>query len=117
LTVAHDSRGRLFAAGAGGGKAYVFNGSTGAEIRPAYTLAAAPTFINDAVVTRSGAYFTDSQKAVLYRIPIGSGGALGDAQTIQLIGDFALQPGFNLNGIDATANGKAGSSGSTRAPE
>jgi sugar lactone lactonase YvrE len=101
-----DNRSRLFVAGAATGKAYVFNAKTGAEVRPAYTLASAPTFINDVVVTRNAAYFTDSQKAVLYRIPIGSGGALGDAQTIPLTGDFALQPGFNLNGIDATANGK-----------
>jgi sugar lactone lactonase YvrE len=100
-----DNRSRLFVAGAATGKAYVFNAKTGAEIRT-YTLASAPTFINDVVVTRNAAYFTDSQKAVLYRIPIGSGGALGDAQTIPLTGDFALQPGFNLNGIDATANGK-----------
>jgi sugar lactone lactonase YvrE len=100
-----DNRSRLFVAGAAGGKAYVFNAKTGAEIRT-YTLASAPTFINDVVVTKNAAYFTDSQKAVLYRIPIGEGGALGDAQTIPLTGDFALQPGFNLNGIDATKNGK-----------
>jgi sugar lactone lactonase YvrE len=100
-----DNRSRLFVAGASGGKAYVFNGKTGAEIRT-YTLASAPTFINDVVVTKNAAYFTDSMKAVLYRIPIGSGGTLGDAQTIPLTGDFALQPGFNLNGIDATKNGK-----------
>ena len=100
-----DNRSRLFVAGAGGGKAYVFNAKTGAEIRT-YTLASAPTFINDVVVTKDAAYFTDSMKAVIYRIPIGSGGALGDAQTIPLTGDFSLQPGFNLNGIDATKNGK-----------
>jgi sugar lactone lactonase YvrE len=84
----------------------VFNAKTGAEAHTPYTLASAPTFINDVVVTRTAAYFTDSMKAVLYRIPIGSGGALGDAQTIPLTGDFSLQPGFNLNGIDATKNGK-----------
>ncbi len=58
-------------------------------------------------MTRTGAYFTDSQKAVLYRIPIAVGGALGNVQTIPLAGDFSLASGFNLNGIDATANGKA----------
>jgi sugar lactone lactonase YvrE len=100
-----DNRNRLFVAGASTGKAYVYNARTGALLRT-YTLATAPTFINDVVVTRTGAYFTDSQKAVLYRVPIGAGGALGDVQTITLTGDFALASGFNLNGIDATANGK-----------
>jgi sugar lactone lactonase YvrE len=100
-----DNRNRLFVAGASTGKAYVYDARTGALIRT-YTLAAAPTFINDVVVTRDAAYFTDSQKAVLYKIPIGRGGALGEAQTIPLSGDFSLASGFNLNGIDATPNGK-----------
>jgi sugar lactone lactonase YvrE len=100
-----DNRNRLWVSGASTGKAYVYNARTGALIRT-YNLASAPTFINDVVVTRTAAYFTDSQKAVLYRVPIGAGGALGDVQTIQLGGDFALASGFNLNGIDATPNGK-----------
>jgi hypothetical protein len=44
---------------------------------------------------------------VLYRVPIGATGALGDAQTITLGGDYVHVPGaFNLNGIDATRSGK-----------
>jgi sugar lactone lactonase YvrE len=100
-----DTRNRLFVAGAGTGKGHVYNAKNGALIQT-FTLAGAPTFINDVVVTRSGAFFTDSQKAVLYRIPIGPRGTLGAARTIPLGGDFALAPGFNLNGIDATPNGK-----------
>jgi sugar lactone lactonase YvrE len=100
-----DNRSRLWVAGASTGKASLYNARNGALIRT-YNLASAPTFINDVVVTRSAAYFTDSQKAVLYKVPIGPGGALGDVQTIQLGGDFALASGFNLNGIDATPNGK-----------
>ena len=100
-----DNRNRLFVAGAATGKAYVYDARTGALLRT-YNLATAPTFINDVVVTRTAAYFTDSQKAVLYKIPIGRRGALGDVQTIPLTGDFALASGFNLNGIDATPNGK-----------
>jgi sugar lactone lactonase YvrE len=100
-----DNRNRLWVAGASTGKATVYDARTGALIRT-YNLASAPTFINDVVVTRTAAYFTDSPKAVLYKIPIGAGGALGDVQTIQLSGDFALAAGFNLNGIDATPNGK-----------
>jgi sugar lactone lactonase YvrE len=72
-----------------------------------YSLGTAPTFINDVVVTHNAAYFTDSQKDVLYRIPIGPTGALGNAQTMTLGGDYDHVAGaFNLNGIDATPSGK-----------
>jgi sugar lactone lactonase YvrE len=103
--IERDSRNRLFVAGAGTGKAHVYNARTGSLIRT-YTLATSDTFINDVVVTRSAAVFTDSRKAVLYRVPIGPGGALGASHTIPLSGDFSLAGGFNLNGIDATPNGK-----------
>ena len=101
-----DARNRLFVAGAGTGNAYVYDANTAALIRT-YNFATAPTFINDVVVTHDAAYFTDSQKPVLYRVPIGQDGALGDAQTISLGGDYVHVAGqFNLNGIDATPNGK-----------
>jgi sugar lactone lactonase YvrE len=100
-----DNRSRLWVAGAGTGKAYVYNGKTGALIRT-YTFAASDTFINDVVATRTAAIFTDSRKAVLYVVPIGPGGALGAARTLPVTGDFALASGFNLNGIDATPDGK-----------
>jgi len=96
---------RLFVAGAGSGNAYVYDAKTGALIRT-YNFATAPTFINDVVVTKNAAYFTDSMKPVLYKVPIGPGGALGDAQTINLGGEYVHVAGaFNLNGIDATADG------------
>jgi sugar lactone lactonase YvrE len=100
-----DNRSRLWVAGAGTGKAYVYDARTAAAIRT-YSFASADTFINDVVVTRDAAIFTDSRKAVLYRVPIGSGGALGAFQSIPIAGDFTLAGGFNLNGIDASPNGK-----------
>jgi len=100
-----DNRNRLWVAGAGTGKAYVYDARTAAVIRT-YSFASADTFINDVVVTRDAAIFTDSRKAVLYRVPIGSRGALGAFQSIPITGDFTLASGFNLNGIDATPNGK-----------
>jgi streptogramin lyase len=106
IGVAIDNRNRLFVAGGPRGRAFVYNVRTGALIRE-YELASAPTFINDVVVTRTGAYFTDSQKRVLYRVPIGRRGALGNAQTLSLTGDFELEAGFNANGIDATPNGRS----------
>jgi sugar lactone lactonase YvrE len=100
-----DRFNRLFVAGAGTGDAYVYNARTGALVRT-YDFAGSDTFINDVVVTRDAAYFTDSRKAVLYVVPIGPGGALGAFRTLPVTGDFTLASGFNLNGIDATANGK-----------
>jgi sugar lactone lactonase YvrE len=100
-----DNRNRLWVAGAGTGKAYVYDARTGAPIRT-YTFASSDTFINDFVVTRTAAIFTDSRKAVLYHVPIGLGGALGATRTIPVTGDFVLGSGFNLNGIDATSDGK-----------
>jgi sugar lactone lactonase YvrE len=100
-----DRFNRLFVAGAGTGKGYVYNARTGALIRT-YEFATGDTFINDVVVTRTAAYFTDSRKAALYVVPIGPAGALGAFRTLPLSGDFSLGSGFNINGIDATRNGK-----------
>lgn len=100
-------RGRLFVAGGATGDGYVYDARTGATIA-AYDFASTTTFVNDVVVTKRAAWFTDSQRAVLYRVPLGPNGRPGgqsSVQTLQLTGDFQLQPGFNANGIDATANG------------
>jgi sugar lactone lactonase YvrE len=100
-----DRHKRLFVAGAGSGNAYVYDAETGALLQT-FNLATSPTFINDVVVTHDAAYFTDSQKAVLYKVPIGPGGALGEAETIPLSGDYVHVAGaFNLNGIDTTRSG------------
>ena len=99
-----DNRNRLFVAGGPTGKAFVYNTRTGADIA-SYDLA--PGFINDVVVTRTGAYFTNSNRAELYRIPIGNGGRLGSTvQTIALKPPYVQGGGFNVNGIDATPNGR-----------
>ena len=100
-------RGRLWVAGAGFGNARVYNARTGALIRE-YQFATPPgTFINDVVVTKKAAFFTDSQRAVLYRVALSKNGAPGAATTIALTGEYAHVAGqFNLNGIVATANGK-----------
>ena len=103
-----DRHKRLWVAGAGTGTARVYDVRTGALLRT-YQLGTPPaTFINDVVVTAKAAYFTDSQQPVLYRIPIGPHGALGNAQTIPLGGQYVHVPGqLNLNGIEATRSGKA----------
>ena len=102
-------RGRLFVAGGPTGDAFVYNAKTGATIAAFELPTSGPTFVNDVVVTKRAAWFTDSQRAVLYRLPLGPSGRPGTSasvQTVNLTGDFQQQPGFNANGIDATSNGK-----------
>ena len=100
------NRGRLFVSGAATGKAFIYDAKTGALIRE-YQLAAAPTFINDVAVTKDAAYFTDSQQAVIFKLPLGNGGTLpAAAQRLDLTGDFQLVAGFNLNGIVASPDGR-----------
>ena len=102
-------RGRLFVAGGNTGNAYVYSARTGALVRT-YTLATGNTFVNDVVVTKRAAWFTDSFNPVLYRVslgPNGQPGAQSAVKTAQLSGDYQHVPGsFNVNGIDATPNGK-----------
>jgi sugar lactone lactonase YvrE len=101
-------RGRLFVCGATTGKAFVYDTKTRELIRE-YQLAAGAgaTFVNDVAVTKSAAYFTDSSRAVIYKLPLSaSGQPAASAQAIALTGDFRLVSGFNLNGIEATADGR-----------
>src|SRR3954465_14263422 len=92
---------RLFVSGAATGKAWVYNVRPGRQLA-AYQLApaGADSFINDVVVTARGAYFTDSRRNAIYRVPLD----LSAAQTINVSG-IPLQAGNNLNGIVATAHG------------
>lgn len=97
----------LFVAGGESGRAAVYDTATGNPVAT-YTLTNGPAFINDVVVTRDGAWFTNSVAAELYRIPVGADGDLGEAETLPLSGPAAeLTAGFNLNGIDATADGRS----------
>jgi hypothetical protein len=103
-----DQHGRLFVAGGPTGKAFVYDGATGDQLA-SYQLAAGtgPTFVNDVAVTKGGAWFTDSNRLALYRVPVSRNGDLGaTAETLPLSGDLQLDVGTNLNGIEATPDGK-----------
>jgi sugar lactone lactonase YvrE len=98
---------RLFVAGGGTGKGFVYDADDGSLIKEYQLTTLTPRFINDVVVTRRGAFFTDSNNKQLIRVSIGKDGTLGDtAEAIPLTGDLVMQPGNNANGIDATPNGK-----------
>jgi hypothetical protein len=104
-----DGHKRIFVAGGPTGMAWVYDARTGATLASYQLAAGTPTFVNDVVVTKDAAWFTESQAAVLYRVPIGPGGELGsqaDVQRVPLGGDFVMDPGFNVNGIDATPDGE-----------
>jgi sugar lactone lactonase YvrE len=99
--------GKLWVAGAAGGTARVYDVKTHALVREYHLAPASSTFINDVVVTKDAAYFTDSQRPVISRIAIGHDGAPGALTHLPLTGDYHHLAGqFNLNGIVATADGK-----------
>lgn len=106
-----DARsGYLFVAGGPNGVGRVYDTSSAALLAEYPLLSGGPSgdFVNDVIVTRTAAYFTNSFAAELYRVPLGPGGALSDVsdvETIPLSGDWSQVPGFNANGIEASSNG------------
>ena len=103
--LAYDHRNDLLVvAGGPSGKAAVYDGLTGATVAVSTLTTSTPTFINDAVMGRDGAYLTDSFNPQLFRLPIDRHGNVGAAVTIPLSGPAAaFVPGFNLNGIEYDA--------------
>ena len=106
----YDERtGLLFVAGGPTGFAYVYNGETGENVAE-IQLTTAQSFINDVVITQDGAYFTNSQQPILYRVPLENNGDLPATPTVEeipLTGDYVFTPNaFNANGIAATPNGE-----------
>jgi sugar lactone lactonase YvrE len=100
--------GLLFVAGGATGMAFLYDAETGApagEIQ----LSSDPSFINDVVITKDAAYFTNSFQPVLHVVPLDNKGfpVSLTSETIPLGGDYQFTPGaFNANGIAATANEK-----------
>jgi hypothetical protein len=106
--------GLLFVAGGFTGQGYVYDLRTGTAVAsyqfavPSPTAVPPTTVINDVAVTRRGAWFTDSRQAQLYFVPVSRTGVPGPTfSTLAISGPAADTSGdFNLNGIQATANGK-----------
>ena len=104
-----DARVRLFVAGASAGDARVVDTRTGAVLASYDLATTTPSFVNDVIVTKRMAWFTDSQNPVLYRVEPGPGNRLptqADVTALPLTGDYQHVAGFNLNGITATRDGK-----------
>jgi hypothetical protein len=99
-------RGLLYVAGGDTGDAYVYDANSGAEVR--FYHFADSGFINDVILTRQAAWFTDSFNPVLYKVPIDRNGIPGgqsDVEVVPLTGDIVFGPDFNVNGIEATPDG------------
>jgi len=100
-------RGLLFVAGGTTGQAYVYDARNGEEVA-VIDLIDGPSFVNDVIVTRDAAWFTDSQSAALYRVALGPAGTpTYEVERIPLSGDWQQVAGFNANGIAATPDGRA----------
>jgi sugar lactone lactonase YvrE len=110
----------LFVAGGFDGTARVYNGDTGEQLATYQLTVPRPDYgpiINDVILTRNKAYFTDSCSTNLFKVSLGPHGALPDqsaVETIPMTGDFKfVQAPFsglpcfpNANGIVATDDGK-----------
>ena len=101
-TKVDDAADRLYVAGGRTGEVRVHSTATGALLQTLQT--GEGGFLNDLVLTGSGIFVTDSMRPILWRVPPGGG-------SIEPFLDFTgttlqYQPGFNLNGIVVTDDGR-----------
>jgi sugar lactone lactonase YvrE len=97
----------LFVAGGFTGQGYVYNLRTGADVATFQFGTAGVSIINDVIVADGAAWFTDSTLPHLYRVPIHSDGTVGAFSTLTVTGPAGVvTPGFNLNGIAASPDGR-----------
>jgi len=101
-----EKDGLLFVAGGFTGQGYVYDLATGADIATFQFGTPPGSIINDVIVSRGAAWFTDSVQPHLYRVPITGPGAVGAFATLTVTGPAAALTGaFNLNGIAAAPDG------------
>lgn len=105
-----DQRGLRYVAGGSSGTARVVNVRTG-DVEADYALNTnAPVFINDVVLSRDFAWFTDSQQPQLYRVPLARRGRTAPQSAVEILplgGDWVQSPCFNANGIALTPDRRA----------
>lgn len=98
-----DEQGRLFIAGRNTGRVFVYDTASGELIRRLETFPSGSTLINDVTVTADAAYFTDSFRPVIFRVPL-TPDSVGEIEAwLEIEGtSIGYRNGFNLNGIAAT---------------
>ena len=97
--------GYLFVAGGFSGGARVYDTKTGQLVKDFWF---AGGFINDVIVTREAAFFTDSFVPQIFKVPLTSKGVpSGPTEALPLGGDWVNEMGeINANGIVATPNNR-----------
>ncbi|WP_199829057.1 NHL repeat-containing protein [Streptomyces rimosus] len=102
-----DGASRLYVAGGSVGDGRIVDTESGKVVAD-YKLPASSGFINDVVLTRDAAWFTDSFNPVLYKIPRHRDGSFprqSEVVTVPLTGDLHYGQGFNVSGIAPTPQG------------
>jgi len=105
-----DDRGLLYVSGGPTGTARVIDIGSGDELASYQLTALTTTFVNDVVLTRHDAWFTDSLQPQLYRVPLAHRGRPAPAsavETVPLSGEWIQVPGFNANGIAVSPDGRS----------
>ncbi|MEU2429190.1 superoxide dismutase [Streptomyces sp. NPDC007861] len=102
LKLDHD--GLLYIAGGGGGTAKIVDARSGRLVSTHQLTDATGHFVNDVVLVRDRAWFTDSRDSVLYGVPRG---CRGEIRRLPLGGAWVQTPDVNnANGIVATPDGR-----------
>jgi sugar lactone lactonase YvrE len=105
-----DQHGRLFVSGGPTGTGRLVSTATG-RVLATYEFTSNNSFINDVVLTKRSAWFTDSFQAQLYAVARPRHGRVSTAvRTLTLTGDWKQDetPGvFNANGIAQTPDHRA----------
>jgi hypothetical protein len=91
-------RDRLYVAGGGGKNGRVVDARTGA-ILASYTFTTKDSFINDVVLGKRKAWFTNSLQPELYSVTRSRDPEKATVTTLKLGGDWVQGPGNNANGI------------------
>jgi sugar lactone lactonase YvrE len=117
-----DNRERIWVAGGPSGTGRVYDGNTGALLAAYAFTDPEQSFVNDVVVTKDAAYFTDSGtrndpipgafwfagEPRLFVVPLTPGGGLPDASDVEMVPVDVPDITFpNLNGIETTPGGNS----------
>ena len=105
-----DHHGLLYVSGGASGTARVVDIRSGRILAEYQLTDATATFVNDVVLTKHDAWFTDSQQAQLYAVPLARKGRPAPAsavRTVPLTGDWQQVAGFNANGIEISPDGRS----------